>query len=84
MKKVKRLITLLLSLALLMTAVPVQAEENENGQRLQTVQIGEETATESADETTESLIYPTGDLPEPQIYEAEEDLPAANSLRSGA
>lgn len=61
MKKMKRLVTLLLSLALLMTAVPVKAEEND---------------PQGAGKASEvELIYPSGDLPEAQIYETDREVP---------
>ena len=99
MKKVKRLITLLLSLALLMTAVPVQAEENdgtgsENATAVQKIQPeqGTQTGGETQPEQTGVMkespvperIYPTVDLPEPQIYEVEGEIPQTRAFAAGA
>lgn len=99
MKKVKRLITLLLSLALLMTAVPVQAEENdgtgsENATAVQKIQPeqGTQTGGETQPEQTGVMkespvperIYPTVDLPEPQIYEVEGETPQTRAFAAGA
>ena len=66
MRKLKQLITLLLSMALLLTAMPVQAEE-------QTGRV-----------YTPEMIYPTGGLPEPQIYEVKEEVPQTSKSAAGA
>lgn len=90
MKKVKRLITLLLSLALLMTAVPVQAEESVgtgsgNEAAVQEVQADQGTQTNEGTQPDQTgvmqeapepeRIYPTGDMPEPQIYPTDRTAP---------
>lgn len=80
MKKVKRLVTLLLSMALLLTAVPVRAEENQ-GTDVRVAQTGgtnqEKIYREDSDVEN---IYPSGDLPDVQIYPSDRPVPNVSTF----